>query len=373
MTKQGRRSGVAPRRTIHSGVLAMALVLACVASASAARPPESGGRTSQVPGEHRTGAASAPQAPSLATRAQRLVDAADRSSPLMDRWSEARIGAAVEPALRAALEARGCALAQDPDRYFAPAYRSYYDTLHAGFVKQARADRESPHQRAAMAPLAWAVDQLDAAQYQQTLDWFTAARMRSARQYYDLFTAIGDMQRGALAGARGEPSFALLFDFKEAVDAAGLTPAVADAIRRLDAAQAEVFLSVDRNAAAPAERRAQWAELLRGFARNGAALSAELFNHTLTQAERDAMLSFNHGRYTEALAVGATALHAWRVRDEAGQAPANDQERLGRDIDRYFGKPIHQYAADPATDPERWLRTQAVRYLDEHRDVLCPR
>lgn len=373
MTQQGRRRGVAPRRTIHSGVAAMALALAGIAGASVAQPAQPGARTSQGSGMNRTDPAPAAQTPTLPARAQRLLDAADRSSPLMDRWSEARIGAAVEPALRATLAARGCALAGDPERYFAPAYRAYYDTLHAGFVKQARADRASPHQRAAMAPLAWAVDRLDAAQYQETLDWFVSARTRSARQYYDLFTAIGDMQRGALDPATGEPAYALLFDFKEAVDAGGLTRVVAEAIGRLDAAQAEVLLSVDRGAAASGRRRAQWAELLRGFARNGAKLSGELFNHTLTPAEREAMLAFNHGRYTEALAVGATALHAWRLRAGAGQPPADDKERLGREIDRYFGKPIGQYAADPATDPEAWLRSQSVQYLDAHRAALCPR
>lgn len=310
--------------------------------------------------------------PHTPPRAKRIFDAADRSSRLMDRWNDTRIAAAVEPGLVEALQARGCALGRDPARYFVPAYRAYYDTLRAGFIEQARADRASPQQQAQMAPLLWAVAQLDEAQYQEVLDWFTSAGTREARQYYDLFTAIGDLQSGGLAPGSRDPVYVMLFDFKEAVAAGGLTQPVTAAIRRLDAAQADAFQTVDRNARPTEARRAQWDGLLRWFAANGQALSGELFNHTLSQQQRDAMIGFNHGRYTAAIAAGVSALQAWRAREQAGQPPAGNKELAGREIDLYFGKPMNSYPADPATEPLAWLRTQSARYLEQHKAALCP-
>ena len=313
--------------------------------------------------------------PSITPRQHTILSAMQYSSALMQEWSEPRAKLlGLEDALRRFALLKRCVPKPAATRLFVPAYRRYVDTIGGAYYRYSN----EPVGPGALArkPTLWAIDQLSDSQYQRSLWWLTndeAARARAAR---DLALALNDVIDNVVDVSTGANNLPVLVAFQQTLIRTGQIDPILAAIRKVSPREASTFESLSTAWPVPAAQLEQWENLAMWIGVFGERIERAYWDGipepTLTQLQQllDDPLMMNLDRAQEAqLAWQAKA----RILSQSQPDPRslNDAERLGREIDFYFGDPVSDDNGAVMLKAHAWLQEKSMAYIDANRADMC--
>ena len=312
----------------------------------------------------------------ITPRQQKILDAMREGESLMRVWDEPRFKYGMQEAeFRRMTMLMRCGRWSKADRLFAPAYRRYVDTVGAAYYRHVRS---SPAAAAfGRKHELWAIDQLNEAQYQRSLDWLARPDAADARAVREVGLALGDAMRNLIDVSEGVANVPFLVAFKQALADTGQVAPVAAAIKRVDPDMAAIFESVDSTLPVPDAVERKWADLAGWMMGKASARIEEAYWQGIPEPTLTELAELLNDPFIVNLDRAQEAMAAWRDKKqghivaEIDVAGLTDVERLGRQIDFYFGDPDAEESDEVLLETFNWQRKEAAAYIKANRAELC--
>ena len=313
----------------------------------------------------------------ITPRQQVILDAMREGESLMRVWDEPRFKYGLqEPEVRrVALVMRCGKWSSRPDRLFAPAYRRYVDTVGSAYY---RIVRGSPRVVAfGRKRELWAIDQLSEAQYLRSLDWLTRADAADARQAREVGLTLSDAMRNLVDVSTGTASVPYLVAFKQALVDSGQLEPVVSAISKVDPEMGVIFQSLDSDMSVPDAVKAKWGKLAWWMMSEATARIEEAYWQGIPEPTLSKLVQLLDDPYIANLDRAQEAAVAWRAKKsgsagaEIDPAGLSDLERVGRQIDFYFGGPDVEDSDELLLEVLNWHRKESAAYIKANKAELC--
>lgn len=312
----------------------------------------------------------------ITPRQQKILDAMREGEPLMRVWDEPSFKYGTQEAeFRRMTTLMRCGRWSKADRLFAPAYRRYVDTVGGAYYRYVRS---SPAAAAfGRKRELWAIDQLSEVQYLRSLDWLTRADAADARAAREVGLALGDVMQNLIDLSSGAISVPLLVAFKQALIDAGQVEPVEAAIRKVDPDMAAIFESLDSALPVPDAVERKWTDLAWWMMEKASVRIEEAYWQGIPEPTLSKLAELLDDPFIVNLDRAQEAMAAWRVKKmgrpvaEIDLAGLSDVERLGRQIDFYFGDPDAEESDELLLEAFNWQRKEAAAYIKANRAELC--